>query len=187
VQRAQMAALIARAMSAGPGVPPTTLVPPACIVAGSWDCEDWGTSFTDPGGIDPNLWRNAGTLQHYGVALGYSAADCAARGRAFPCYGPTDPVSYAQTIAFVTRAMVAKGYWLLQPGAPLPYAGVPGVLATEVRTFAFYCDGVGAVPADWNGGATRGWFAQALWDALNSYWGIDGNMPDGRPAGGRVP
>jgi hypothetical protein len=191
VQRAQMAALIARAMPAGSGTPTNgTLAPPACLVAGSWDCEDWGTRFTDPGGIDPNLWRNAGTLQHYQVAFGYTAQDCERRGRAFPCYGPTDPVSHAQTIAFITRAMVAKGYWVMQPAAPLPYQGVPDVLATEVRTFHYYAGAIPDAPttaAGWNGGANRGWFARALWAALDSYWGTDGELVDGRPAGGYVP
>ena len=176
VQRAQMAALIARATSAGPGVPPTMLVPPACVVAGSWDCEDWGNTFTDRNGLDGNLWRNVGTLQRYGVTLGYAAGDCAAQGRAYPCYGPTDPVTYAQTITFITRMMKVKGYWVSQPGAPLPYAGVPGPHQEDVRTFAFYTQGLGGVPAppsNWNAGASRGWFAQALWQALNSYRGTD--------------
>jgi subtilisin family serine protease len=190
VQRAQMAALIARATPAGPHTPPTTLVPPACLVAGSWDCENWGNSFTDPGGIDANLWRNAGALQHYGVALGYTAQDCASKGKTFPCYGPTDPVSHAQTIAFITRAMIAKGYWLAQPNAQLPYAGVPAVLATEVKTYHYYTGGIPAAPTTanaWNGVAQRGWFALALWTALDSYWGTDALLPDGRPAGGRMP
>jgi subtilisin family serine protease len=176
VQRAQMAALISRATPAGPGTPPTMLTPPACVVANSWDCESWGNSFTDPSGISPGLWRNAGTLQHYGVALGYTQQDCTARGKAYPCYGPTDPVSHAQTIAFVTRAMIAKGYWQPQPNAPLPYSGVPAVLATEVRTFHFYAGLIPAAPttaAGWNAPANRGWFAMALWSALDSYWGND--------------
>ncbi len=188
VSRAQIEALIARATPAGPGTPTNgTLTPPGCTVAGTWDCEDWGNTFTDQGGIDPNLWRNAGALQHYQVAFGYGAADCERKGRAFPCYGPTDPVSHAQTIAFITRAMIAKGYWQPQLNAPLPYAGVPGVLATEVRTFHHYTGGIPAAPssaAAWNGGATRGWFARALWQALGSYWGTDGQLPDGRDAGG---
>lgn len=44
MQRVQMAALIARATAAGPGTPPTTLVPPACLVAGTWDCENWSNT-----------------------------------------------------------------------------------------------------------------------------------------------
>src|SRR5689334_24481640 len=43
--RAQMAALIARAMG--------------------WDGEDHGNPFSDDGGINPSLWRNVGTLAHY--------------------------------------------------------------------------------------------------------------------------
>jgi hypothetical protein len=96
--------------------------------------------------------------------FGYTAADCAGQGRAFPCYGPTDPVSHAQTIAFITRAMIAKGYWVAQPDAPLPDPGVPSVLSTEARTFAFYTGSLPALPTGkgWNDGATRGWFAEAL-------------------------
>jgi hypothetical protein len=189
VQRAQMAALIARATPFGPGTPTNGYVlPPACV-ADSWDCEDWGTTFTDQGGIVASLWRNAGTLQHYQVAFGYTAADCQARGRAFPCYGPTDPVSHAQTIAFITRAMIVKGYWVAQPNAPLPHPGVPSVLATEAKTYAYYTGGLPSLPSGqgWNDGATRGWFAEALWAALNSYWGTDDQLPDGGDAGGYVP
>ena len=126
-------------------------------------------------------------MQHYNVAFGYTAQDCANQGRAFPCYGPTDPVSYAQTIAFIARAMIAKGYWVAQPNAPLPGGNVPGVLATPIRTFAFYTGGIPDPPGDWNAGASRGWFAAALWSALDSYWGTDGNLLDGRPGGGFVP
>ena len=176
VQRAQMAALISRAMPLGPGMPTGgVLTPPACLEAGSWDCEDWGNDFTDPGGIDPNLWRNAGTLQHYAVTLGYTAADCAVKGKVAPCYGPTDPVTYAQTIAFLTRAMKAKGYWVDQPRVAHPYTGVPAAHDLDVRTFFFYTQGLGGVPTlppgkGWNGEATRGWFAMALWTAIDSYW-----------------
>lgn len=190
VQRAQMAALISRGTPEGPGIPTKGYVaPPDCVIVDTWDCEDWGNTFTDQGGIVASLWRNAGTLQHYQVAFGYTANDCAARGRAFPCYGPTDPVSHAQTIAFITRAMIVKGYWVAQPNAVLPDPGVPGVLATEAKTFAYYTGGLPALPngKGWNDGATRGWFAQALWQALNSYWGIDGPLTDGRDAGGFLP
>lgn len=189
VQRAQMAALIARATLAGPDTPATMLTPPACLAGGTWDCEVWSTNFSDRNGLDGSLWRNVGTLQHYGVAFGYDGAACAARGVASPCYGPTEAVSYAQTITFITRMMKTKGYWLAQPGAPLPSGGVPAPHQEDVRTFAYYTGGVPALPGGvgWNDGATRGWFAMALWAALNSYWGTDGFLPDGRPAGGMVP
>ncbi|MFN8538542.1 MAG: S-layer homology domain-containing protein [Thermomicrobiales bacterium] len=124
VQRAQMAALIARAMPAGPGTPPTMLQPPACVVSGSWDCEDWGNSFKDQSGA-PGLWRDVGTLRHYNVAFGYGGDACEERGVSSPCFAPNEPVSYAQTISFITRAMIAKGYWVAQPNAPQPYPNVP--------------------------------------------------------------
>ncbi len=190
VQRAQMAALITRATPAGPDTAPTVLAPPACIVAGTWDCDVWPNNFTDRNGLDGNLWRNIGALQHYGVTVGYTAQDCASKGQTFPCFGPTNPVTYAETITFITSAMVAKGYWAMQPNAPQPNAGVPTVFAPFVATFQFYTAGAGGVPAppaNWSAGATRGWFARALWAALDSYWGTDGPLPDGRNAGGFAP
>ncbi len=147
VTRAQMAALIARAMPNGPGTPSTILTPPACLVAGTWDCEQWGTPFADGQGFDANLWRNIGALAHYGVSMGYTPAACAALGRPSPCFGPNDPVSYAQTISFITRAMVAKGYWLNQPNAPQPYAGVLAAHAADVATFVYYTGGIPATPS----------------------------------------
>jgi subtilisin-like proprotein convertase family protein len=191
VQRAQMAALIARAMPTGPDIPGLLLAPPACTIADTWDCELWPNTFTDQGGLDANLWRDVAALQHYGVAQGYAPADCAARGKVAPCFGPTDPVTYAETIVFITRAMIAKGYWVAQPAAPQPYAGVPAVLAQTVATYHFYTAGAGGVqapPGDWNAGATRGWFARALWQALDTYWGVDGILPGGGgTTGGYMP
>jgi hypothetical protein len=168
VNRAQMAALIARA-TPGDGPAGHTIAPPSCFVAGSWDCEDWGNDFADRKGLDGNLWRNVGTLQHYGVANGYDGVN----------FGPNDEVTYAQTISFITRTMVKKGYWVNQPSAPQLFAGVPPGHDIDVRTFAYYAGG--EIPngpgawnaAQWNSGATRGWFAQALWAALSSYWGYD--------------
>jgi hypothetical protein len=59
-----------------------------------------------------------------------------------------------------------------------------------VATFVAYTQGAGGVPdfpanggfAAWNQPATRGWFARALWTALNSYWSVD--LPG---SGGYVP
>jgi hypothetical protein len=168
VSRAEMAALIARATPSD--LPPgNTIVPPACFVANSWDCEDWGNDFTDRQGLDGNLWRNIGTLQHYNVANGYDNS----------VFGPYDRVSYAQTIAFITRAMVAKNYWQYRTYEAHPYEGVPATHETEVRTFYHYTRELGGIlasPENWNDKATRGWFARQLWQALNSYWRQD-NVP----------
>jgi len=190
VTRAEMAALIARAMPAGSTAPPTTLTPPACTAAGTWDCEVWPNSFTDQGGLDPNLWRDVAALQHYGVTSGYAPADCAARGFPAPCFGPNGTVSHVETIVFIVRAMVAQGYWVLQPAAPQPYPGVSSAFTAQVATYHFYTQAVGGIPAppaNWNDPATRGWFARVLWRALDTYWGTDGLLPDGRPGGGYLP
>jgi predicted outer membrane repeat protein len=174
VTRAQMAALIARAMPAGPGIPPEFVSPPACVNADTWDCEAWDNHFTDQSGVGDALWRDVAALQQHRVAYGYGTVQCAARGLAAPCFGPNDPVTYAQTISFIARAMREKGYWIDQPDASLPYEGIPDAHATDVRTFHFYTQSLGGIPippGDWDAPATRGWFAQSLWVALDSYWG----------------
>jgi hypothetical protein len=168
VNRAQMAALIARAIPLGPDTAPTLLVPPACVVAGTWDCENWGNDFQDRGGLDPNLWRNVGTLQHYGVASGYDGIN----------FGPNDDVTHAQTISFITRMMIKKGYWTSQPGAPQLFPGVPAGHDVDVRTYEYYTGDLLSTSnpwsaTQWNAAATRGWFARALWAALLSNWGND--------------
>ena len=107
--------------------------------------------------------------------------------------GPNDQVTRAQTISFIARAMVTKGYWQNQLGAPLPYTGIPEAHRADVVTFYFYTAGLGGIPGapigsgGWNAPATRGWFAQTLWRALDSYWGLDDQLPNGSDAGGFVP
>ena len=182
VLRAQMAALIARATPKSVADGAANLIaPPNCTVAETWDCEVWNdVNFTDLGLLDPNLKRDIQVLAHYGVALGYGDGT----------FGPNDGVTYAQAISFITRAMVAKGYWQNQPNAPQPYSGVPADHDGDVRTFVFYTGGVPEAPNDppsWDTIATRGWFARALWAALSDYWGVDGPMSDGDPAGGFQP
>jgi autotransporter family porin len=135
-QRAQMAAMIARALR--------------------WDGEDRGNPFVDRGGTDAALWRNVGTLAHRGVARGYGDGT----------FRPARQVTRAETIAFITRALVAGGRWA--PG-PDPGAGAPG--GPHRRDLATYLRRVGALPAgsgDLNQPATRAWFAAALWPALRS-------------------
>ena len=148
--RAQMAALIARAMG--------------------WDAEDHGNPFPDRGPVDGDLWRNVGTLAYYNVARGYQDGK----------YRPTNPVLYAQTISFITRAMVTKGYWAQQPDNPALYANVPAASGHR-EDIATYYTHAGALPGTnpaapwqaWDQPSTRGWFAQALWQALNSHFGVD--------------
>jgi hypothetical protein len=151
--REQMAALIVRAM---PG----------------WADETWPNTFTDQTD-DAELMRRVGTLQHYGVAGGYN--DCPAQGKVAPCYGPLDPVLRAQAISFVTRAMVAKGYWVKQAIDPNLYGGVLTGTGHEqdASTYWYYTRNKGGVPDYPEGGgfpvdeaAPRAWFARLLWIAI---------------------
>jgi len=148
--RVQMAALICRAMG--------------------WEGENWGNPFTDQGYVDANLWRNVGTIAHYGVAFGYGDMT----------FQPTGAVLHAQTISFIARAMVTKGYWQQQPDNPQLYPTVPTSSGhrSDIATFVYYAGALpnyptnGAFPA-WNQPATRDWFSRALYQALGSYFGID--------------
>lgn len=159
LQRAQMAALIARAFG--------------------WDQESHPNPFTDRNGIDANLWSSVAALAHYNVTKGYSAADCAKRNVAPPCFGPLEKVTQAQVISFISRAMVAKGYWQTQPDNPAIYPGVPASSGhrADIATYVHY---VGLLPGTssttaqwttWSQPALRSWFAEAEWRALNDYFG----------------
>jgi len=143
--RAQMAALIARTMG--------------------WEAEDRGNPFPDRGSVDAALWRNVGTLAARNVARGYADGT----------YDPTGAVLYAQVISFITRAMVAEGIWQPQPDNPALYPNVPAGSGhrQDLATYTYYA---GAVPgttatgawAGWAQPATRGWFAQALYQAISA-------------------
>jgi hypothetical protein len=136
VLRAQMAGLIARAMG--------------------WDGEDHGNPFADQDGLDAALWRNVGTLAHRGVARGYGDGT----------FGPSRRVTRAETVAFITRAMVSDGHWVYPAGAPGNAGSGP-----HARDIATYLAHVGALPAgsgDLDQPATRGWFAMTLWAALQT-------------------
>ncbi len=151
--RAQMAALICRSMG--------------------WDAEEHGNPFTDRGSIDADLWRNVGTLAYHGVARGYGDGT----------YRPTNRVLQAQVISFIARAMVAKGYWTMQPDNPALYPNVPAASGhrQDLATFVHYAGALPGTAASgawvgWDRAATRGWFAQVLWQALNSHFAVD-NVP----------
>jgi len=146
--RAQMAALIGRAMG--------------------WEGEDHGNPFSDRGAVDDELWRAIGTLAHYEVARGYGDGT----------YGTLDPVLQVQTIAFITRAMVRRGLWAWQPDDAARFSAIPASSGHRVD-LATYIHYVGSPPdsdtsttwAGWDTPATRGWFARALWQALDSAYG----------------
>lgn len=159
--RAQLAALIARAIpsnaQSAPGIGPQT-----------WALEDHGNNFPDRGQVDADLWRNVGTLNFYDVAKGYQDGT----------YNPTGEVLYAQVISFITRAMVAKGYWQeVTVDDPSLYPNIPlnSGHRFDVLTYFYYADAIpGTTPeANWIGWdtpATRAWFVLALRQALGSYY-----------------
>lgn len=159
-KRAQMAALIARPLG--------------------WDTEDHGNGFSDRGPVDGDLWRNVGALAFYNVARGYKAETCGALKVAAPCYGPTDEVVYAQVISFITRGMVAKGYWQQQPENPALYPNVPADSGhrQDIATYVHYAGvlpGTSSATQNWSGydqPAPRAWFAEAEWRALSSYFNL---------------
>ncbi|HEY8600263.1 MAG TPA: S-layer homology domain-containing protein [Thermomicrobiales bacterium] len=146
--RAQMAALIARAMG--------------------WDAEDRGNPFPDRGAVDDDLWRNVGLLAARGVARGYADGT----------YNPTGDVLNQQMVLFISRAMVERGVWQPQADTnPYPnLPGATAQEQADRRDIATYVHYAGAVPdrpvgqawGDWEQAATRAWFARALWQALQS-------------------
>ncbi len=145
VLRAQMAALIAR---------PFAL-----------EFEDDGTPFADRGAIDPALWRNVGALAQHGIARGYGDGT----------FNPTGPVLEVQVISFIARGMVARGTW--QPATadnPALYPDVPASSGARLDLLTYRAN-TGAIPSrpenggwgSWARPATRGWFVQAEWQALD--------------------
>ena len=85
---------------------------------------------------------------------------------------------YAQVISFITRGMVARGYWQQRADDPTVYPNVPASSGhrADLATFAAHA---GPLPgtasaaeewAVWDQPATRRWFVQAQWQAFGSYF-----------------
>lgn len=142
------------------------------VRAQGWESAASGpASFADQGGVDGELWRAVGYLASRGVARGYEDGT----------YRPLDPVLHIQALSFVTRSMVAQGYWQLQPDNPTLAPEIAD-LSGHRRDYATYIHYVGGVPGaapdggwggaeGWDQPATRAWFAQLLWRALAAHWG----------------
>jgi hypothetical protein len=154
VKRAEIAAMVARAMgsdpASGPGVGPNT-----------WATENRNNPFTDQGSVDDELWRAVAALAARDVARGYDDGS----------FDPAGFVNHAQAISLITRAMVAQGYWQEQPDNATYYTATfvhyAGALPQSQPTDRY--DG----PNGWDQPATRAWVAEALWDALTNYHPVD--------------
>ncbi len=127
--REQMATLIVRAI---PG----------------WADEDGQPTFGD-NTADAELMRRVATVQRHGVAQGYQDEVCRAQGKGVPCFGPLDDVRAGQVVLFIARAMVAKGYWQLQPDDPALFPELIGASDREIadhRAIVTYVRYAGAPP-----------------------------------------
>ena len=150
--RAQMAALLVRTMG--------------------WGGERPANPFTDRDGVDDELWQAIAILADHGVAKGYGDGT----------YGTTSPVLNAQVISFITRAMVAQGYWEPQGDDGTLYPNVPidSGHREDLVTYGHYAGTVRGADlpegdfAGWDQPSSRAWFAFALWQALDSYFGPAG-------------
>ncbi|MFN8514154.1 MAG: spherulation-specific family 4 protein [Chloroflexia bacterium] len=145
-QRAQMAALISRAMG--------------------WESDSAGNPFTDrcapDGCVNDALWGFVTALASRDVAKGYSPTT----------FGPFDAVLKQQVILFIARAKIYRGDWVKQLDDARVYPGSASNVAAhqEIVTYVAYAGAIPDAPAaldttwpDLYQPATRGWFARALW------------------------
>ena len=149
--RAQMAVLIVRALG--------------------WGGENPANPFSDRNGVDDELWQAVAILAVHNVANGLGDGT----------YGTTSPVLNAQVISFVTRAMVAQGYWRLQAddGTIYPNVSADSGHRQDLVTYVHYAGvvrGTNSAAADfigWDAASSRAYFAFVLWQAFDSYFGVD--------------
>jgi hypothetical protein len=75
-----------------------------------------------------------------------------------------------QVIAYISRGMINAGRWT----AVSSCSQYPNVSARQ-EVCTYYAN-AGAISFTQSNGfqpATRGWFAQRWWQALNAYWSVD--------------
>ena len=170
VLRAQVAALIGRTLGFTAAPPAGNPFPDRCDPANPSNC------------IDDELWGYLAALSANGIAKGYTdAATCTAAGTTAPCYLPRDPVLGVQAISFITRAFVAKGYWVQETtDVPTIYPNVPASTGArlDLVTFVKNAGDLPSLPSNgaftgYDQAATRGFFARALFQAYSAYFSIN--------------
>ena len=169
VLRSQATALIGRTLGFTAAPPSGNPFPDRCDPANPSDC------------IDDELWGYLASLSANGIAKGYTdAATCKAAGTTAPCYLPRNPVLGVQVVSFITRAFVAKGYWVQETTDTGIYANVPASTGERLDLVTFVKN-AGDLPGLPSGGAftgydqaaTRGFFARALFQAYSAYFGLN--------------
>ena len=133
-----------------------------------WSSLNFGNPFTDQGTVDDELWRAVGVLSFYDVARGYGDGT----------FDPTGQVLNVQAISLITRAMVAKGFWITQNDNPTLFPNISNDSGHRLDVLTYYhyvgsVPGAGAANTAWTSytdGATRAYFAQALYLAYRSYF-----------------
>lgn len=143
LQRVQAAAVICRAMG--------------------WNNESYTHPFRDlPEGLG-QAGRNIATLFHYQVVLGYADGT----------FRPTLPVTTVQAISLISRSMIKRGLWQVQPDTAQQYATLPEPHRNDVATYVHYAGQLPTAPHQdnlaWNQPITRAAFAQDLWQVLRHH------------------
>ena len=127
--------------------------------------------FTDLAGLDPELQRAVGTVAFHGIMQGYGGGK----------FGPFDKTTHLQTVLVISRGFVFKSYWTraaVDDSTIYPNLTLSTAERLDLVTFV---KNAGPLPGFANTTARgpldqpapRSWTAQALWLALNSYFGVD--------------
>ncbi len=127
--------------------------------------------FSDVGALSPELQRAVANMAHYGLVKGYQNGS----------FGPYDKITHTDLILMISRSMGFKGYWVRETvDNPEIYTNLTfgGDARLDIITYILNADDLpgfaNTTPrAPLDQPAPRTWAAQALWQALNSYFGVD--------------
>lgn len=169
VLRAQAAALVGRTLDFTSAPSNGNPFPDRCASANSGNC------------VDDELWGYVASLAANGIAKGYpDMATCKAAGTTAACYLPRNPVLGVQVVSFITRAFVAKGYWVQETTDTGIYSNVPANTGErlDLVTFVKNAGDLPGLPSSgaftgYDQAATRGFFARALFQAYSVYFGLN--------------
>lgn len=127
--------------------------------------------FTDIGDQAPAVQQAIGTMAFYDIFQGYGGG----------LFGPNDPITHTQMILVISRAMVHQGFWTraTQDDATI-YPNLTLSLDERLDLITFvqnagnlpgFANTTPRAPVDQP--APRAWTAEALWLALDAFFGVD--------------